>query len=73
MKSYLKNYSVRNKNIVVIGGTGLIGQEVCLVLSSLGANISIFDVDKKKGKSLEKKIIKEGYNAKFYYFDCTKK
>ena len=39
----------------------------------MGANISIFDVDKKKGKSLENKIIKSGYNAKFHYFDCTKK
>ena len=73
MNNYQKKFSLKNKNIVIVGGTGLVGQEVCYALSNLGANISIFDIDKKKGKVLEKKITKSGYKAKFYFFDCTKK
>ena len=71
MIDYLKKFSLGNKTAFVAGGTGLIGSEISKALASAGADVVILDIDKSKGKKLEKEIVNSGYKAKFENFDVT--
>lgn len=48
LKIYESYFSVKGKNIIIIGATGLLGSQFSNFLSSLGANIIISDVDEQK-------------------------
>lgn len=39
---------INNKNVVVTGGTGMIGNEVCKILSKNGANVTSISLDRLK-------------------------
>lgn len=65
-------FSLKGKTAVVTGGAGLIGKEILRGLTEAGATVILGELDKKKGKRLEKELIKEGLNAVFYPLDITK-
>ena len=64
MKTDYNNiFNIKNKKAFVIGGSGRIGEEVCLALKDVGCEI--FNLDIKFNKKSEKKI-------KNIYFDSSK-
>ena len=56
---YKNLFNVKNKNVIVVGGLGLIGKEVVDAFSSFGSNVFILDYNlslyKKNQKKLKKK------------------
>ena len=46
-------FSLKNKKIIVVGGSGLIGLEVSNLLNNLGAKVFNFDINKNKNLSKE--------------------
>jgi NAD(P)-dependent dehydrogenase (short-subunit alcohol dehydrogenase family) len=71
MIDYMKKFKLEEKTAVVCGGLGLIGKEVSIALAQSGANVLIFDIDKKKFEIFTNKLEKEREKIKFYYFDIT--
>ena len=67
---YNKMFSLNDKKILLIGGFGLLGKEIAITLSKLGANILVLDSfnDKKTLSNFKKKRLK----IKFLKFDCEK-
>ncbi len=53
-----KLFDMKNKNIVLTGSSGLLGNQFSNVLSEAGANIILVDIENKKNKSLEKTLRK---------------
>ena len=41
---YLSNYNLKNKRVLVLGGSGTIGKEVCLALKEHKAHITNLDL-----------------------------
>ena len=64
MKNFQNPFQLKRKNIFVIGGTGLIGSEICALSANLGAKVLI--IDKKKNT-----LIKNYKNIKFEKFDIS--
>ena len=52
---YLNKFNLKNKIAFVIGGSGLIGEEVCLGLSEFGAKVLNMDIKNSKKLQLNKK------------------
>ena len=52
MKSETSPFSLKGKNVYVLGGMGLIGAEVVRALLASGANVVVLDVDLERGKTL---------------------
>lgn len=71
MTNYIDNFKVTNKIAFVVGGLGLIGEEVTKAISSAGAKTVILDINKKKGIELEKYFNQKGYQAIYEKFDCS--
>ncbi|QEN09182.1 SDR family oxidoreductase [Oceanispirochaeta crateris] len=63
--------NVKDKCIVITGGSGGLGSEMAKLLAFKGANVIILDLDKQKGDALVKDIQSEGYKAIFYPMDLT--
>ena len=61
--NYNKIFNVKNKKAFVIGGSGIIGNEVCLALQESGCEV--FNLDVKFNKAKIKRITN-------IYFDCSK-
>lgn len=60
-------FELTGKNIVITGGCGLIGAQLCRDLSSYEANIIIADVDEERGEQLASTL----ENAQFQLIDIT--
>ena len=60
--SFLDKIKLTNKKVYILGGSGLIGSKVVINTLSIGAEVIILDVRKKR---LQKKI-------KYEKFDCSK-
>ncbi len=63
--------NVKDKCIVITGGSGALGSEMAKLLSSHGANVIILDLDKAKGNSLVQEIQSSGHTADFFPMDLT--
>ena len=50
--NYKQKFSLKNKNIILVGGLGTLGVEISKALSDMGANIIIAD---KINKEIKKK------------------
>ena len=48
--SFLNKIKLKNKNVYILGGLGLIGSEVVKNILSIGAKIIILDIKKTKKK-----------------------
>jgi NAD(P)-dependent dehydrogenase (short-subunit alcohol dehydrogenase family) len=56
MKPAKDIFDVKGRVIIITGGTGVLGTHYAHVLSSLGANVCIGDLDEKKCESLAKEL-----------------
>lgn len=65
IKKWLKNNAtdLSGKNIIIIGATGGLGQELCLILASLNANLTLACRNKSKADALRQSILKEHSNV----------
>ena len=63
MKRYLKNLSLKNKKIFIIGGLGLIGRNITEACIQLGGKVTVLDI-KKPNKKFK--------NIKFINFNISK-
>ena len=59
MIDYIDKFKLQNKVAVILGGAGLIGSEISKVFSYYGAKTIILDANRKKGKEIEKYILKK--------------
>ena len=69
MINYSEKFTLQNKVALILGGAGLIGAEISKIFSQYGAKTIILDINKKKGKEIEKEILKTKFISKFIYFD----
>jgi len=52
-------FSLKNKNAVVMGGAGVLGDSLCRALANAGANVAIADLAQDKAVDLAAKITKD--------------
>ena len=64
--NYTKKFSLKGKTVFVIGGSGLIGSEICNATAELGSKVINID-NVKNNKNLKYKK-----NIFFYKFDISK-
>ena len=55
---FLKNYNLKNKNILITGAAGTLGKQFSLALLEVGARVIITDIKKKKLKKFKSEILK---------------
>ena len=60
--SFLNKIKLKNKNVFILGGMGLIGSEVVKNALSMEAKVIILDIKKAKKEN----------NVKYERFDCSK-
>ena len=53
---FLKNYNLKNKNILITGAAGTLGKQFSLALLEVGARVIITDIKKKSLKNLRVKF-----------------
>ena len=63
---YQNKFNLKNKTAYVLGGSGLIGEEICLALAEFGAQVLNLDIKKNKKINL-----KEKKNIKFHNFKIS--
>ena len=67
-----KNFSLKNKNIVITGAGGIIGQKLSQALLDTGANIALIDINEKALINLKNNLIKKEDNFfEIYKMDIT--
>jgi|TARA_Y100000294_G_C8532757_1_gene327721 3-oxoacyl-[acyl-carrier protein] reductase len=59
-----------NKNIIITGGAGGIGSSTVRTLLNSGANVGVFDRD-KKGLDLLKKSLTDSHKKKIYFYNVN--
>lgn len=64
---------LKEKNIIVTGGAGLIGSAICKTIGKLGGNVAIADLDKKKSGELQKQLVELEVNSICLEMDITDK
>lgn len=73
MMEYLNKFNLSDKNAIVTGGAGILGQHFCKGLADAGANVAIVDIDMEKAGELARFINEEtNTNAKAFFCDLTK-
>lgn len=68
---YNNIFNLNNKTVVITGGAGLIGLALVRAFAEWGAKVVLADINKKKGKTLEKSFKKQNLNVIFRYLDIT--
>lgn len=61
---------LKNKTVVITGGSGLIGSAFSIVSAKYGANVVIIDINKKKSDNLVKQIKEKTGNDRVIYLKC---
>lgn len=64
-------FSLKNKNILITGATGHLGESMALGLAKAGANVLINSRSQKNCEQIANKIIKKNYKAEPASFDIT--
>jgi len=59
----------KNRNVLVTGGSGGIGREICRTMAHAGANILIFSRNEEKGKRVVDELRNDGRKAEFFQTD----
>ena len=57
---YINKYKLNNKEVLIAGGLGLIGNEIVNACVDLGADVTVLD----KEKNLKKNKLEKKYNYK---------
>jgi NAD(P)-dependent dehydrogenase (short-subunit alcohol dehydrogenase family) len=63
---------VKNKVVIVTGGSRGIGAAICELLAKEGAKVAVTDILDEEGENLVKKIKKKGGKAEYWHLDVTK-
>ena len=71
-KNHDETFSVKNKNIVITGSSGLLGSFYSEILLQSGANIALIDIDLDKSSSIKNKFSFTGQKIKVYKCDLSK-
>lgn len=70
----MKNlFSVKDKVVVITGGSGILGKGIAIYLAQEGAKIVILDRNEEVGNALAESIKAEGNEATFLYTDVLNK
>lgn len=69
-KEYLNLFNLRNKNVIVTGGAGILGSHFCSGLADAGANVAVVDINLVAAQQLAHTITKQ-YNVKAAAFECN--
>jgi len=67
---YLRKFQLDGKTAFVVGGLGLIGKEISIALSSVGANTVILDLDSEKAELVMAEMRKSDYKIHYRQLDC---
>jgi len=68
-----KEFSLKNKNIVITGAGGIIGQKLSQALLNTGANVALIDINEKALINLKNNLTKQEDNFfEIYKIDVTK-
>ena len=72
MRNFDTIFNLQDRNIVITGSSGTLGTQFSHILSSVGANVILVDIDTKNNNKLEQ-IIQKKYkpNPKSYTLDLT--
>ena len=70
---YFNKFNLKNKIAYVVGGSGLIGEEICLALSEFGAKVLNLDLKNNKKLQTNKKIKFCNFNVKTTNLNSSKK
>lgn len=71
MINYLRKFRLDHKIAYVVGGLGLIGQEVSIAYAMAGAKTIVLDIANDKGEAFEVEMQEKGYGVYFKPFDCA--
>ena len=69
--SYLQKYNLNKKIILITGGAGGIGEEICRALLEANAKVILADIDEKKSNQTIKKLKKKYKKLEFFKLDAT--
>src|SRR5476651_1812504 len=69
MKNYLDVFSLKGKNVYIVGGLGLIGMAVSKAVAASGGKAVILDLDLKKSKEILSWAKKNKYRLFYEHFD----
>lgn len=70
MKNTTDVFSLKAKNVFVVGGLGLLGLASAKAMAASGAKVVILDIDSNKAKSLVNWAKKNKYRLFYEYFDA---
>ena len=56
MNSSTNLFDLKNKTVILTGSAGRLGSRFAEVLSNVGANVVLVDIDEQKNSTLEKSI-----------------
>ncbi len=65
-------FSVKNKNIVITGSSGLLGNYYAMILAERGANLALVDIDTKNSENLKNNSNISSQKIKIYKFYLSK-
>ena len=67
------NFSLKNKNIILTGAAGILGQKLSQAYLDAGANLALLDINKNELDKLQKNLRSKKNNYfHTYYTDITK-
>ena len=69
--SYLQKYNLNKKIVLITGGAGGIGEEICRALLEAKAKVILADIDEKKSNQIIKKLTKKYKKIEFFKLDAT--
>ena len=59
MNSSTNLFDLKNKTVILTGSAGRLGSRFAEVLSNVGANVVLVDIDEQKNSKLEKSLVKK--------------
>ena len=62
------NFSLKNKNIILTGAAGILGQKLSQAYLDAGANLALLDINKKELNKLQKNLFLKKNN--YLYILC---
>ncbi|MDE2223583.1 MAG: SDR family oxidoreductase [Candidatus Omnitrophica bacterium] len=71
MKNHDGMFSLKGKNVFVVGGLGLLGLAVSQTAAANGAKVVVLDVDSDKSKAVLRWAGKHKYRLYYEYFDAA--
>tara|TARA_B100000315_G_C14412226_1_gene511533 strand:- start:15 stop:812 length:798 start_codon:yes stop_codon:yes gene_type:complete len=71
MKNYIEKFNLNKKNVVILGGIGLIGKEITKACFDAGAKVIVIDFSKKNRKNFNK-IFKGKKNIFYENIDISR-